>query len=81
MVTSGLALFAFWVGLSLGYNEGVKNEQRAWFSTAQVERTDRGDSKIVYQFPHTKVSVNWLGRAAVNRPDSRSYEKYGRFER
>jgi len=80
MLMSSLALFTFWVGLSIGYHEGVKNEQRAWFSTAQVERTDHGDSKIVYQFPHTRVNLNWLGRGAVNRPDPRTYEKYGRFE-
>jgi hypothetical protein len=79
-VVTGLALFTFWAGLSLGYHEGVNNEQRAWFSTAQVERTDQGDSKIVYTFPHTRVSVNWLGRAAANRPDPRSYKKYGHFE-
>lgn len=80
VLMSGLALFTFWVGLSLGYHEGVNNEQRAWFSTAQVERSDQGDSKIVYTFPHTKVSVNWLEPAAANRPDPRTYKKYGHFE-
>ena len=80
MLMSGLALFTFWAGLSLGYHVGVNNEQRAWFSTAQVERTDQGDSKIVYQYPHTRLGLNWLGPAAVNRPDPRSYEKYGHLE-
>ena len=80
MLTVALVLLTFWAGLSFGYREGVKNEQRAWFSTAGVVRTDDGDSKIVYQFPHTRVRVNWLGRAAVNRPDPRCYEKPGHFE-
>ncbi len=76
MLATALALFTFWAGLSLGYHHGVNTEQQAWFSTAQVERTEQGDSKVVYQFPHARVKVNWLGRAAVNRPDPRSYEKW-----
>lgn len=73
----GFALFTFWVGFSLGYHRGVSNEQQAWFSTAQIERTDRRDNKIVYNYPHSRMGVSLPRWAAVNRADPRSYEKYG----
>jgi hypothetical protein len=77
VLLSRFALLTFWVGLSLGYHEGKTEEQRAWSSTAQVERTEQGDFKIVYKIPHSKVRANWR---ALNRPDARSYEKYERVE-
>jgi len=58
MLTTALTLFAFWAGLCFGYHEGVNNEQRAWFSTAQIEKPDRQDVEIVYKYPHSRVRVS-----------------------
>jgi hypothetical protein len=80
MAIIALTVVAFWAGLSLGYHEGVNNEQRAWLSTAQDENPDTRDVAVVYKNPHSRIHVSGLGGRVVNRPDPRTFEKYGRSQ-
>ena len=72
-----VVVLALWVGYSLGYRQGVKNEERAWSSTAQMEKSDKSDLKIVYRNPHIGIFVASSPRKApVNVPDPRIYRQY-----
>ena len=72
-----VVVLALWVGYSLGYRQGAKNEERAWSSTAQIEKSDKPDLKIVYRNPHTGIIVaSSRGKAPVNVPDPRIYRQY-----
>ncbi len=81
-----LVVVALWFGYALGYQRGLKTERRAWESTEQVtpmaaerDRRDRLDHRIFYTNPHFgPVRSAARGLPAVNRPDPRVYERFGR---
>lgn len=69
------ALLALWIGYSLGYNQGSRDEETAWLSTHV--RPDKADGDLVcYRNPHIARLHENLGIAPINRPDPRTYKKY-----
>ena len=63
-----LALVVLWAGFALGYHRGVRAEQRAWQSTAEM---DNNCHRIVYRYPYTH-GVFTGPRGAENVPDLRN---------
>ncbi len=76
-MTSLLVVLALWVGYTLGYRQGARNEERAWVATAPLK--DMNDEPRLYKNPHTVlIAVSEPDQDTVNRPDPRTCEPYER---
>ncbi len=83
-----VAEVALWLGYSLGYHQGARDERRAWESAAQVFQADQVDQaahaaqaipkglpvRLLYSDPHPRF---FLGEPAqrVNAPDPGVYRR------
>ncbi len=65
---AAFVVLALWIGYALGYHHGVRNEQKAWSSTYQL---DRSGQRIYNRWPGSgRVVVRPI--PAVNVPDPRN---------
>jgi len=68
LTAAAFVVLALWIGYALGYHHGIRNEQKAWSSTYQLDSSGR---RIYNRWPGTgRVVVHWS--AGVNTPDPRS---------
>jgi hypothetical protein len=81
-VAALFVVFAFWLGISCGYNRGARAERLLWEATGQVEPTgvvavDEKAARIVYRNPRSgpMLTVS-IAKPMVNVPDPRTYLQY-----
>jgi hypothetical protein len=68
LTAAAFVVLALWIGYALGYHHGVRNEQKAWSSTYQL---DRSGQRIYNRWPGSgRVVVRPV--PAVNVPDPRN---------
>ena len=77
-----LVLLALWIGISIGYYDGMHAERQSWEATAQVEPTgvvalDGKPVRIIYRNPRSgPVLTASIAKPMVNVPDPRTYLQY-----
>lgn len=84
-----LVALALWVGISVGYHDGMREERMLWEATAQSERKgtvtlENEPARLepggfAYRNPRafaTPITTVSAGRAMVNVPDPRTYLQY-----
>jgi hypothetical protein len=84
-----LVLLALWMGISVGYHDGVRAERLLCEATAQSNHNGIASLKNkpanlsvqlrgpVYRNPHRGVvRMVYVGKTMVNVPDPRTYEQF-----
>jgi hypothetical protein len=81
IVAAVLVLLALWIGISVGYHDGVRAERLLWEATAQVEppgvALEDNPVRTVYRNPRSgpMLTVS-VGKPMINGPDPRTYLQY-----